>query len=40
LREAIDAVLAGESVDLEFEPSRGCTIKWQPGNEPDYWDEL
>ena len=40
LREAIDAVLAGESVNLEFEPSRGCTIKWQPGNKPDYWDEL
>jgi peroxiredoxin len=40
MREAIDAVLAGETVELEFEPSRGCTIKWRPGNEPDYWEEV
>jgi hypothetical protein len=38
VREAIDAVLAGESVDLEWDPSRGCSVKWQPGNEPDYWE--
>ena len=31
IREAIDAVLAGESVDLEWEPSRGCSIKWREG---------
>jgi peroxiredoxin len=40
MREAIDAVLAGEAIDRDFEPSRGCTIKWRPGNEPDYWDDL
>ena len=40
VREAIESVLAGEAVDLPFEPSRGCTIKWKPGNEPDYWDDL
>jgi len=40
IREAIDAILAGESVDLAFEPSRGCTIKWREGNEPDYWDSV
>ena len=28
VREAIEAVLAGEPVDLEWEPSRGCSIKW------------
>ncbi|UTF55229.1 thioredoxin family protein [Natronosalvus rutilus] len=28
IREAIEAVLAGESVDLEWQPSRGCSIKW------------
>ncbi|MXV63728.1 redoxin domain-containing protein [Natronorubrum sp. JWXQ-INN-674] len=28
IREAIDAVLAGESVDLEWQPSQGCSIKW------------
>jgi hypothetical protein len=40
MREAIDSVLAGEAVDREFVPSRGCTIKWRPGNEPGYWDDL
>jgi peroxiredoxin len=29
VRQAIDSVLAGESVDLEFMPSRGCSIKWK-----------
>ncbi|WIV68071.1 thioredoxin family protein [Natrialbaceae archaeon AArc-T1-2] len=28
IREAIDAVLVGEDVDLEWQPSRGCSIKW------------
>lgn len=28
IREAIDAVLAGEDVALEDMPSRGCSIKW------------
>jgi len=40
MREAIEAVLSGEEVDRAFSPSRGCTIKWRPGNEPDYWDDL
>jgi peroxiredoxin len=40
MREAIEAVLAGEDVALPSKPSRGCTIKWKPGNEPDYWDDL
>jgi len=39
MREVIDAVLAGEDVDTPFRPSRGCTIKWRDGNEPDYWGE-
>ncbi|WP_135819686.1 thioredoxin family protein [Halostella litorea] len=29
VREAIDAVLAGEAVDIEEQPSRGCSIKWK-----------
>lgn len=37
LRGALDAVLAGEVVDTEQVPSIGCNIKWQPGNEPDYY---
>jgi len=28
IRDAIDAVLAGEEVDIEEQPSRGCSIKW------------
>jgi peroxiredoxin len=28
VREAIDAVLAGEDVDLDPGPSQGCSIKW------------
>lgn len=28
VRKAIDAVLAGERVTLDDEPSRGCSIKW------------
>jgi thiol-disulfide isomerase/thioredoxin len=40
VREAIEAVLAGETVDIDPQPSRGCTIKWRDGNEPDYWDEV
>lgn len=40
IREAIDAVLADEAVDVDVEPSRGCTIKWREGNEPDYWDDV
>ncbi|MFT4945553.1 MAG: peroxiredoxin [Halovenus sp.] len=30
----IEAMLSGESVTDEFRPSRGCSIKWKPGNEP------
>ncbi|MFB6086502.1 MAG: thioredoxin family protein [Halodesulfurarchaeum sp.] len=29
MRRAIDAVLAGESVDGDEVPSRGCSIKWK-----------
>jgi len=29
VREAIESVLAGDRVDLEFRPSRGCSIKWK-----------
>jgi peroxiredoxin len=40
MREAIDSVLAGEAVAGDFQPSRGCTIKWREGNEPDYWGDV
>jgi peroxiredoxin len=29
IREAIDAVLAGEDIGVEEVPSRGCSIKWK-----------
>ncbi|MFC4437535.1 MULTISPECIES: thioredoxin family protein [Natrialbaceae] len=28
VREAIDSTLADEDVDLEWQPSQGCSIKW------------
>jgi len=37
LRTALDAVLAGKSVNPEQRPSIGCNIKWKPGNEPEYF---
>ncbi|MCH8945214.1 MAG: thioredoxin family protein, partial [Proteobacteria bacterium] len=37
LRAALDAVLSGDSVSAEQAPSIGCSIKWTPGNEPDYF---
>ena len=37
LRAALDAVLAGQPVPAEQMPSIGCSIKWKPGNEPDYF---
>jgi peroxiredoxin len=37
LRAALDAVLANRPVPASQKPSLGCNIKWQPGNEPDYF---
>lgn len=34
LRAALDAVLAGEPVPEDQQPSVGCSIKWKPGNAP------
>lgn len=36
LRNAIDAVLAGDPVDENQKPSSGCNIKWKPGKQPSY----
>ncbi len=38
MKAHIDAMLAGEELPDEFKPSRGCSVKWKDGNEPDYWD--
>lgn len=37
LRQAIETLLAGKTVDTEQKPSLGCNIKWKSGNEPDYF---
>ncbi len=37
LRAAIDAVLSGKPVSQNQRASIGCSIKWKPGNEPDYF---
>jgi peroxiredoxin len=34
----IESLLAGEEVTDEFRPSRGCSIKWKAGNQPEYWN--
>lgn len=37
LRAAIDSTLAGNAVPEPHRPSIGCSIKWLPGNEPQYF---
>ena len=37
LRAALEAVLGGRSVAGNQKASMGCNIKWQAGNEPDYY---
>lgn len=34
IRQALDAVLVGNSPSIDQRPSMGCGIKWKPGNEP------
>ena len=36
LAAAVDALLGGKPVSSDQKPSVGCSIKWKPGNEPDY----
>jgi hypothetical protein len=37
LRAALDALISGQPVTAAQKPSLGCNIKWQAGNEPDYF---
>jgi peroxiredoxin len=37
MRDAVNAVLAGRSVDANQKPSVGCNIKWKVGNAPAYF---
>jgi peroxiredoxin len=36
LRAAFDALLAGREAPADQKPSAGCSMKWQPGREPDW----
>lgn len=38
LRAALDALLADKPLPEKQIPSIGCNIKWQEGNEPEYFD--
>lgn len=37
LRAALDSTLEGIPFPPDQDPSIGCSIKWKPGNEPDYF---
>ena len=37
LRMALDAVLNGQPVSRDQQPSVGCNIKWHPGQEPPWF---
>jgi thiol-disulfide isomerase/thioredoxin len=38
MADHVETLLSGEEISAAEKPSRGCSIKWKPGNEPDYWD--
>jgi peroxiredoxin len=38
LREAVRRMLAGEEPLVRPYPSSGCSIKWKPGKQPDWWN--
>lgn len=38
LRQAVDAVLAGQQVVTDQKPSIGCNIKWKEQAEPEYFN--
>jgi len=37
LAAAVENLLAGKPTPEPWYPSSGCSIKWKPGNEPDYF---
>ena len=38
LRNAVDAILSGESAAEDQRPSIGCNIKWKQGAEPEFFN--
>ena len=39
LRAACDALIAGTPIAAKQIPAIGCSIKWKPGNEPEYFGD-
>ena len=37
LRDALDALVNGDTPPINQFPSMGCNIKWKKGNEPEYF---
>lgn len=37
LRQALEAVITHQALDIEQKASLGCNIKWKAGNEPNYF---
>ena len=40
LRSVLNAIQRGEAIPVDAIPARGCSIKWKPGNEPDWWNSV
>ncbi|HSP42498.1 MAG TPA: thioredoxin family protein [Luteolibacter sp.] len=38
LREAVRRLASGEEPMPRQYPSSGCSIKWKPGNQPEWWN--
>lgn len=38
LREAVRRMIEGEEPMPRQYPSSGCSIKWKPGNQPEWWN--
>ncbi len=37
IKNALNSILNGEPVSTDQKPSIGCSIKWRPGNAPEYF---
>lgn len=38
LKKAVDRMLSGESM-ADAVPASGCSIKWKPGKQPEWWNK-
>ena len=37
IKHALDTALQGKVVEGKWKPSIGCSVKWTPGNEPEWY---